>query len=184
MKIYTKTGDKGETSLFGGRRVSKNSSQIEAYGAIDELNSFIGLAISISNIKEVKQSLFTVQSDLLAIGAYLSGFPQLKVDLDGRTLAIEKTIDNLDTKLTPLRNFILPGGDSLASTLHIVRTVTRRAERRVISYFDQSQSSKINKYGKLQVIKYLNRLSDFLFVLARFSNQTVGKKETIWKDKS
>lgn len=184
MKIYTKTGDKGETSLFGGKRVSKSSTQIEAYGAIDELNSFIGLAISISNIKEVKQNLFNVQNDLLAIGAYLSGYPKLKLDLDDRTLEIEKTIDKLDTKLPALRNFILPGGDNLASALHVARTVSRRAERRVISYFDQSQSSKINQHGKLQVIKYLNRLSDFLFVLARFSNQTAGKKETIWRDES
>lgn len=180
MKIYTKTGDKGKTSLYGGTRVSKSSLQIEAYGTIDELNSFIGFALSDIVQVDIKQFLLTLQTDLLSIGSYLAGYPKGKLNLELRVSEIEQIIDKIDNKLSPLKNFILPGGGKLGASLHVARSVSRRAERAVIRFFETD--TKITKDKKEKIIMYLNRVSDFLFVLARFVNNKEGKIETIWKE--
>lgn len=172
MKIYTRTGDCGKTSLFDGRRVSKGALQIEAYGNIDELNSYIGLALSQIEEVDFKHFLKTIQRDLLSISAYLSGYLKQETNLDSRILEIEKTIDTLDKKLPKLNKFILPGGGKGGAILHLCRAVTRRAERSVVRY---RQNNK-------KIIKYLNRLSDFFFVLARFINKRENVEEEVWKE--
>lgn len=156
--IYTKKGDRGQTGLFDGRRVSKNTALIEAIGAVDELNATIGAATD---------KLTDVQSDLFAIGATLAGLPTTDYGLqrlEKRVAEMEKDIDRMWGKMPELRNFILPRGP-----LHLARTVCRRAERAVVA-------------AKAEfAYQYLNRLSDYLFCLARFNNFKAKKKETIWK---
>ena len=181
MKIYTKTGDKGETGLFGGDRVSKDSTRIESYGSVDELNSFIGLAITEVKDEEVKNLLSKIQNELFIIGSNLAA-PNLKKDKKNIIPKIsedffkeaENAIDHFEEKLEPLKNFILPGGSKGAALLNVCRTVCRRAERRVVALKNMVQIDE-------KIIIFLNRLSDLLFVLARNENQISGNKDVIWK---
>ena len=180
MKIYTKTGDSGETGLFGGERVSKNSLRIEAYGTIDELNAFIGLTIIEVSDKSVKDLLQKIQNWLFSIGADLATPDNEKTKKLNvfRTSEeyyryIEKEIDKYESKLDELRNFILPGGAKGAALLHICRTITRRAERMVVAL---NSTVKIGN----NIIIFLNRLSDLFFVLARFDNAVTGTPDVIW----
>lgn len=178
MKIYTKTGDKGETSLFGGGRVSKSADRIEAYGTVDELNAILGLARSENMTETVQQMLHLIQQDLFILGADLATPSDAKVTIPRIELShyskLESWIDELEDSLEPLRFFILPGGTPAASTLHIARTVCRRAERRVIT-------AKVNEMISDNCVIYLNRLSDLLFVMSRFENHKAGVAESQWK---
>ena len=178
MSIYTRFGDKGKTSLYAGKTVSKASTRVEAYGVIDELNSFLGIVLSKTKDKKIKDELIQIQNDLFEIGASLASpatnkHKTLEKYLKERVLIFEKEIDNLTKKLPELENFILPGGGELGSALHFARTIARRAERRVV---ELSEKEKVNS----QVLIYLNRLSDLLFTYARFINRKENKKETIW----
>ena len=181
MKIYTKTGDKGETGLFGGERVSKNSDRIRAYGTIDELNSFIGLAITEAKNDEVKLLLQKIQNRLFTVGSDLATpdtekNKKLKIERtpDHFHSEIEVEIDKYEEKLEPLKNFILPGGSKGAALLHICRTVARRAEREVVA---------LNSIVKIDgnIIIFLNRISDLFFVLSRFENYVSNIPDTIWE---
>jgi len=171
MKIYTKTGDKGFTSLTGGKRVRKDDQMVEAYGTVDEANSMLGLAISRiddPNLEKVKSMLVEVQKDLFHVGAELSTPQDVKVywPLSAEQVnKIEKYIDDLDGELPELRNFILPGGTEVAAVLHVARSIIRRAERSAIEINNE------------QVLSYLNRCSDFLFVAARWINLKEGEQE-------
>jgi cob(I)alamin adenosyltransferase len=174
MKIYTKTGDLGKTSLYGGKRVLKNDIRVETYGTIDELNSLVGIAVLKNKDERIRNFLISVQKDLFIIGSFLAGS---NVELDILSLRIgemEKLIDSLDGKLPKLGNFILPGGMEGAAFLFLLRAVTRRAERNVVML-------SIEEMVVNSVIVYLNRLSDLLFVFARYVNYKAGNKETIWK---
>jgi cob(I)alamin adenosyltransferase len=179
MKIYTKTGDKGKTSLFGGLRVSKDALRIEAYGTVDELNSHLGAIRSLKPGNEIDQVLEKMQNDLFTLGADLATPSRKKGATVQRIEAhhveqAEKTIDHLDSNLEPLQNFILPGGSRIAAQIHIARTVCRRAERCVV------QLARKESIGAIPII-YLNRLSDLLFVLARYANKREGTAETKWR---
>ncbi|MCG8310018.1 MAG: cob(I)yrinic acid a,c-diamide adenosyltransferase [Cytophagales bacterium] len=181
MKIYTKTGDKGKTSLLGGTRVSKSDERLDAYGTIDELNSFLGLVRDLeidvgrkNLIHEIQSRLFTVGSSLAAENERAKDF---KPDLEERDVArLEQAIDAMNEKLPQMRNFIIPGGHQLVSTSHIARTVCRRAERLVIKLSNSEEIEDI-------VIRYLNRLSDYLFVLARKQAVELNIDEIPWKPK-
>ncbi len=181
MKIYTKTGDKGETGLFGSGRVPKDSLRIEAYGTIDELNSFIGLTITEIKDENVKELLLEIQNELFVVGTDLATpnvgkDEKLKIERISEDfyLSKEKVIDNYEEKLDRLQNFILPGGSKGASYLHVCRTICRRAERRAVSL---SRIEKINEH----ILVYLNRLSDLLFVLSRFENKVSNHPDVVWK---
>ena len=179
MKIYTKTGDRGDTRLFNGTKVRKHDERVEAYGDVDELNSFIGAAASFLRDANVGSMLAGIQKDLFSVGAQLAdpGFKQqsrTKFQIPPeRVTALENAIDTFETELKPLRQFILAGGGNAGALLHVARTVCRRAERRVVSL---SENVEVNP----TVIEYLNRLSDFLFVLARLVNHREGKEEILW----
>lgn len=172
MKIYTKTGDKGETSLLGGTRVSKSDARIEAYGTIDELNSCIGLVVS--SVKTHREFLISIQHHLFNAGSILAsdGRKQFKLPeiTDKDIHALEVEIDRMNEILEPLKNFILPGGSVAASHAHVARCVCRRAERRVVDL----------KEDYSDIVKYLNRLSDYLFVLSRSILQEEGVPEVKW----
>ncbi len=178
MKIYTKTGDSGQTSLFGGGRVPKTALRIEAYGTVDELNSTLGLARSLGISTESDGILDEVQNDLFVLGSDLATPPDSKASVGRIDLShiekLEKWIDELDEKLEPLRYFILPGGKPAAAAIQVARTVCRRAERRTLSAAEENEISN-------HCIVYLNRLSDFLFVLGRYENKLAGVNETKWK---
>jgi len=179
MKIYTKTGDSGDTSLFGGQRVPKDAMRIEAYGTVDELNSIIGIARCQGSNPEIDALLDRIQQELFALGADLAtprslGKESIQRFDDGETQALERVIDRLEPNLQPIRNFILPGGSPQAAHLHLARTVCRRAERAVV------RLSRHEDIGK-GAVAYLNRLSDLLFVLARYVNHIAGVEETRWK---
>ena len=183
MKIYTKTGDAGDTGLFGGGRVPKNHPRVEAYGDVDELNASIGLARSIELMPRVDEVLVPVQRDLFAIGALLATpdrekmhqhLEKARVDAD-RIAELERAIDDGDRELDPLRSFILPGGTPKAAAIHVARTVCRRAERRVVS-LREADEGEIPEL----VVVYLNRLSDLLFTLARLANRRAGTGEVTW----
>lgn len=178
MKIYTKKGDSGNTSLFGGSRVSKSSARIEAYGTVDELNSVIGLAASYSLSPEGTVWTKRIQEYLFVLGADLATPPSSKTRInriqEDDVTSLENGIDELEEELEPLKNFILPGGDQPGATLHVARTVCRRAERAAVSC---SESEEISETS----LKFLNRLSDFLFVLARYENKYSGTTEESWK---
>ena len=184
MKIYTKTGDKGETGLFGGERISKDSLRIRAYGTIDELNAFIGLAVTEVTDESVKDKLQKIQGWLFIIGADLAS-PESKVNKKlnvYRTPEIyyretEKFIDEYETELDDLKNFILPGGSRAAALLHVCRTITRRAEREVVAL---NSTVKIGA----NIIIFLNRLSDLFFVLSRYENKVSNIPDVIWNPKS
>jgi cob(I)alamin adenosyltransferase len=179
VKIYTKTGDRGDTRLFDGSRVRKHDDRVEAYGDIDELNSFIGAAASFLSDAALKALLADIQKDLFSVGAQLAdpGFKnqtRAKFQIPPeRITAIENAIDSFETELPPLRQFILAGGGNGGAMLHVARTVCRRAERRVVGLSERVDVSP-------SVIEYLNRLSDFLFVIARLVNHREGKQEILW----
>lgn len=177
-KIYTRTGDKGKTSLFGGKRISKDSQRIEAIGTIDELNSILGASASFVRDKKVLSIIQKIQNDLFNIGAELANPQEISSNtkrLSGlekdKIEVLESIIDQYDKNVPTIKYFILPGGVDSASLLHLSRSVSRRAERRVISI------SKVNP----NILSYLNRLSDLLFVLARYLNNKAKIKETPWK---
>jgi len=174
VKVYTRTGDAGKTSLYGGKRVPKSYLRVEVYGTIDELNSVIGILLSDMGKEDNLANFFKeVQSDLFSIGANLAGD---KTDLNlltGRTAEMEKLIDVMDKELPELKNFILPGGTHLASLAHLARSVCRRAERKVVS-LPKTDS---------RLLAYLNRLSDLLFITARYLNWKNGLKDTLWLKK-
>jgi cob(I)alamin adenosyltransferase len=178
MKIYTKTGDSGETGLFGGERVTKNSPRIEAYGTVDELNAFIGLAITEVQDPDVNIILEKIQNQLFVVGGDLStpgnGNNKIQRVTSEFYLEAEIAIDNFEGKLEELKNFIVPGGSKSAAHLHVCRTICRRAERRVVGL-----KQTINSVEK--IIIYLNRLSDLFFVLARYENLVSGIPDTKWK---
>ena len=179
MKIYTKTGDAGETSLFDNSRVSKADPRVDAYGEVDEVNAVLGAALSQGVDADIASVLTTVQKDLFAVGARLAD-PSSRIAERVTKAAVtteqidllETTIDRLETELPPLRRFILPGGSSAGALLHLARTVCRRAERRVVALGTDSVEPG--------VIIYLNRLSDLLFVMARAVNHRAGIPETEW----
>ena len=176
MKIYTRTGDRGETSLFGGTRVPKNESHVEAYGTIDELNSFLGLCRAAWPSSPIDATLHQAQMDLFEIGAHLAAFETSRypgVD-PARIDEMERGIDAMEEELAPLKQFILPGGTVAAAQLHVARTVCRRAERIVVGLRDDDPAT-------LSSIAWLNRLSDYLFVAARFANAKMGVADVVWK---
>ena len=179
MKIYTKTGDKGTTSLFGGKRVSKSDLRIDSYGTIDELNAFVGLLRDQEVNQKRKASLIEIQDRLFTIGSILATEPgNTKVKIptlqEGDVVVVEQQIDEMETKLPPMKFFVLPGGHASISYGHVARTVCRRAERLVIALDQQEKVDEL-------VIKYLNRLSDYLFVLCRVMAQELGVEETPWR---
>ncbi len=176
MKIYTRTGDAGETSLFGGARVAKNDPRIEAYGTVDELNAFIGVARASWPGSPIDAQLGEIQSDLFDAGAQLAspGSTQFYGVDPKRVTALEHAIDDMDRELPPLKSFILPGGTIAAAQLHAARTICRRAERLVVALGDEETKN---------TIVYLNRLSDYLFIAARYANKTAGVDDVIWKGK-
>ncbi len=179
LKIYTKTGDKGNTSLIGGTRVPKHHLRIESYGTVDELNSFIGLLNDQDIAKNVKSFLLEVQDRLFTIGSSLASDPEkakMKIPdlLESDVKALESQIDDMQKALPVMKSFILPGGHTFVSYCHIARCVCRRAERHVTHL---SENEEVNEL----VIKYLNRLSDYLFVLARKLGQDLKIEEIPWQ---
>jgi cob(I)alamin adenosyltransferase len=179
MKIYTKTGDDGETGLFAGPRVKKDDPRIEAYGTVDELNSVLGLVRSAKPPADIDRLLACVQNELFDLGAELAT-PDPKsrgtnLITQQNVESLEKAIDQFDANLPPLKTFILPGGTPAAAWLHLARTICRRAERRVVTLGDEPNVS----LSSLVVI-YLNRLSDLLFVLARAANQAAKVEDVKW----
>ncbi len=184
MKIYTKTGDKGETSLYGGTRVSKASARVESYGTIDELNSWIGFAKAEINDEQILNQLKKIQFDLFTVGSesatptdklmLANGKSRLSLMISETEIEeLEQWMDEFEASLEPLQYFILPGGGKGATSLHICRTVCRRAERSLVF---------LNEHEEVrpQLIKYLNRLSDYLFVLARYVSKIQGEPEEYW----
>lgn len=180
MKIYTKTGDAGETGLFAGPRVRKDDPRIEAYGTVDELNAFLGLARCESLPPAIEATLARVQSELFSVGAELATPEPEKHGTalvgDAHITALEQAIDLLDVQLPPLQQFILPAGCRGAAALHVCRGVCRRAERRVVSF---ARSPGVNVSER--IIRYLNRLGDYLFVAARYANSQAKLDETPWE---
>jgi cob(I)alamin adenosyltransferase len=178
MKIYTKKGDHGETSLIGGTRVKKSHWRIEAYGTVDELNSFVGLIRDTTEHKSQEAQLIEIQNLLFTAGSALAATSQSKMKLpslkEQHLANLEQAIDSMNEALPELRNFILPGGDKAASYAHVARTVCRRAERKVVGLAGEESVDPL-------IIKYLNRLSDYLFTLARFLTHQHQGQETIWK---
>jgi cob(I)alamin adenosyltransferase len=179
MKIYTKKGDKGETSLIGGTRLPKNHIRIEAYGTVDELNSYIGLLRDQAIDEHSKTVLIEIQDRLFTIGSHLAADPvKSKMKLpeikEEDVVTLEKEIDLMNELLPEMRSFVLPGGHTIVSFIHIARCVCRRAERATI---ELAQSSKVDEI----IIKYLNRLSDYLFVLSRKLTSDLKAEEIPWK---
>jgi len=181
MKIYTKTGDQGTTALFGGKRVSKANLRIDTYGTVDELNSWIGLVRDQDVNHKRKDVLIQIQNDLFVIGSILATEPgNDKVKIPSLSeediIFLEKQIDTMDADLPAMKFFVLPGGHTSVSTGHVARTICRRAERLVITLHESEPVNTI-------VIRYLNRLSDYLFVLCRKMAIELGIEETPWKPK-
>ncbi len=177
MKIYTKSGDKGKTSLLGGKRVLKSHLRIEAYGTIDELNSFLGMVHDLERDEGRKDILLNIQKRLFSVGSALaaSGDKPYTPDLVQKDVTdLEKSIDAMDATLPEMKYFILPGGHPRVSHCHIARSVCRRAERLVIALNEETGVPEV-------IIRYLNRLSDFLFVLARKTGSDLGVKELPWR---
>jgi len=181
MAIYTRKGDKGETSLRKGQKISKSHIRVSSYGSIDELNSALGVVLSKNKNKIIKDEILKVQNDLFEIGASLANpsekAKELSKYLKKRIIEIEKTIDSLTKKIPALSNFILPGGGESGAFLHLARTTCRRAERKIV---ELSKKEEV----EIEIISYLNRLSDHLFTLARFANVLERQKETIWIKKT
>jgi cob(I)alamin adenosyltransferase len=179
MKIYTKTGDRGDTGLFGGARVSKADVRVEAYGEVDELNSVLGLVLSEPFDVELTALLTSVQSRLFDLGAELATAPDSKVALgipllgEDEVAVLERAIDRAESELAPLKTFVLPGGCRAASYLHLARTVCRRAERRMVALAAEQTV-------RPEALRYVNRLSDALFVFARLANHRAGIADVPW----
>ena len=180
MKIYTRTGDSGSTGLFGGSRVEKNHPRLHAYGTVDEANSVIGAAIASMSPEAdaLVRVLEKIQADMFVVGADLAtpldAKPVVPRITPTHVAALEAAIDELEADLVPLKTFILPGGSPAGALLHVARTVTRRAERSVVALAETESVDTL-------VIVYLNRLSDLLFVAARWINQASGAGEVAWK---
>lgn len=180
MKIYTKTGDKGETGLFGGERVSKNNLRLNAYGSIDELNSFLGLAVTEVTNAEIKSVLNDLQNKLFVLGSDLAA-PETEKNKKLKITRLpysyisetEEAIDTFEARLDELKNFILPGGSKGSALLHICRTISRRAEREVVAL-------KNTEHIGENIVIFLNRLSDLFFVLSRFENKYSNIPDTKW----
>jgi cob(I)alamin adenosyltransferase len=181
--IYTRSGDAGTTALFGGGRVPKDHRRVIAYGEVDELNSTIGVALAFMTDKRLAEILTSVQNELFNIGAELASesgaekaanYARAFTDADAKTAALESLMDELDAALPPLTTFILPSGSQGGALLHLCRTVCRRAERAVVTL---SHQENVNP----DLGRYLNRLSDLLFVMARHVNHADGKPETSWR---
>ncbi len=179
MKIYTKTGDSGTTALFGGKRVSKADLRIDTYGTVDELNSYVGLVRDQEINTKRKDILVEIQDRLFTIGSILATEPgntKVKIPslIEDDILLLEKEMDLMESELPPMKFFVLPGGHQSISFCHVARTVCRRAERLTITLHTQEAIDPL-------VIKYLNRLSDYLFMLSRKMTQELGAEETPWK---
>lgn len=179
MKIYTKTGDQGKTSLIGGTRVPKNSVRLEAYGSVDELNSCIGMIRSLSMDRGITGELAEIQMRLFEVGGNLAtdtGLPNVKISLgvmEEDVVLLEKGIDRMEAELPPLKFFVLPGGNEIVSFCHMARTICRRAERRILDLNEQTAVDAL-------VLKFINRLSDYLFVLSRKFANDAGIEELKW----
>lgn len=179
MKIYTRTGDDGTTALISGRRISKAALRIDAYGTIDELNSFAGLLRDQPVNESRKEFLKDIQDRLFTIGAHLADDPDRSAarkipDLfDSDIAGLEQAMDEMDRELPPLRHFVLPGGHQSVSFAHVARTVCRRAERQVVALTEEAEVDPL-------LIRYLNRLSDYFFVLSRKMTQELGTDEVRW----
>jgi cob(I)alamin adenosyltransferase len=182
FRIYTKTGDKGQTALFGGRRVPKSHLRVDTYGTVDELNAFIGLLRDAVVDQHIRHLLETVQHRLFTVGAHLASDPDKPLptpDLLPEDIALlENDMDAMDSQLPPLRHFILPGGHPTVSTCHVCRTVCRRAERLVVAL--EQSGEPVQEV----VLQYLNRLSDWFFMLARKLAQDLQAEEVIWQQRS
>lgn len=180
MKIYTKKGDQGETSLFGGQRVKKNHPRVNAYGTLDETNSMLGLALSYIPEKEavVRNRLIRIQNALFQMGSEIASTktlpPHLTLVQAKDIEQLEQEIDEMEASLQPLKRFILPGGSPAGATLHVVRTLVRKAERLVVEFSEPIAL-------RPEVLQYLNRLSDYFFVCARYVNWITHQPETEWK---
>jgi cob(I)alamin adenosyltransferase len=179
MKIYTRTGDDGETGLFGGTRVPKDALRIESYGTIDELNAHLGVVRSLLPPNDIDDELLLIQNELFVLGADLAT-PSEKTGSSIRRILpsdaarLERVIDRIDPLLEPLRAFILPGGTPVAAQLHVARTICRRAERLIVRLAHAEPPLR-------DPIIYLNRLSDLLFILARYANHLSGTSEMLWQ---
>jgi len=178
MKIYTKEGDEGETGLYGGQRVWKDALRVETYGTVDECNAVLGAALTLIEDAEAREVVTRIQGELFEVGADLAT-PLARGEAAGRvgaeaTARLEAEIDRFEAELPPLRHFILPGGSPGGAALHQARAVCRRAERRLVAL---GQAEPVSP----EVARYLNRLSDHLFVLARLVNSRAGAPETIWE---
>lgn len=179
MKVYTKTGDKGTTALLGGARVPKHHIRIESYGTVDELNSYIGLIRDQSLTKEQTEELIEIQDRLFTLGAILATQPEKKnVKIpalnESDIVFLETSIDKMEEDLPPMKSFVLPGGNTTVSFIHIARCVCRRAERLTVQLNEEEEVPAV-------VLTYLNRLSDYLFVLSRKVAQDLKAEETPWK---
>ncbi len=179
MKLYTKTGDKGKTSLLGGEKVSKADFQIEAYGNVDELNSFIGLLRDQKNVESrLKQQLYWVQEHLFTIGSTLateqgfSGFELPKITT-AEISQLEVWIDKFEAELPPIKNFILPGGHPAVSLSHVCRTVCRRSERSIVALNENTEIDEL-------ILQFINRLSDYFFIFARVLSHSLNVSEIPW----
>ncbi|MGF1468024.1 MAG: cob(I)yrinic acid a,c-diamide adenosyltransferase [Sandaracinaceae bacterium] len=181
MKIYTKTGDAGQTGLFGGTRVSKASARVRAYGDVDELNTVLGVALCHPIDDERTALLTAIQSELFAVGAELATRSGKEVGIplvgDPQVAVLERGIDAAEAELAPLTSFVLPGGAPGAAFLHQARTVCRRAERSLVTLAEEEPL-------RPELLRYINRLSDLLFVLARLANQRAGRPDVPWKGRS
>ena len=179
MPIYTRTGDKGQTSLANGQRVKKTDCLVEIFGNLDELNCLLGIAQNFVKTRQAKSTLPHIQNLLFNVGAQIAQAPKrsfravIQKDVDD----LERGINKIETRLTPLKNFILPGGLKSASFLHLSRAVCRRVERSLIKDLNPKQIVNPN------LLPFINRLSDYLFVLARLENKKISAKEVLWKGK-
>lgn len=184
MKIYTGTGDRGKTRLFSGERVLKSDVRVEAYGDVDELNATLGALVAAlpDPCAQVAPQVQRIQSDLFHIGAWLATTPgspaaaDLQAITEEHNQALESAIDRMEAELPPLSAFILPGGHPVAAWAHLARTVCRRTERHVVRLARESDEPNLKN-----IIVYLNRLSDYLFVLARYCNHVLNVAETVWQ---
>ena len=181
MKIYTRRGDRGETDLLGGGRVGKDDRRVEAYGEVDELNACLGAAAAASPQPDLRDLVRRIQATLFSLGAYLASPDDARREraaipgvCEGDVEELEKRIDALESELEPLRRFILPGGSAAAAAFHVARTVCRRAERRAVELHRAEPLSPV-------ALRYLNRLSDLLFVLARVENRRAGVPDIEWE---
>ena len=188
MKVYTGTGDQGKTSLFSGERLPKNDARIEAYGVVDELNAIVGALVAAmpgaSGAEKVKAQLVRIQCDLFHVGAWLATTPQspaaehLTPFTGEQQRWVEEQIDAMEVRLEPLNAFILPGGHPSAAWAHVARTVCRRAERQAVGL---ARQAPLSFEGAQEMLVYLNRLSDYFFVLARYCNHLAGVEDELWR---